>query len=88
MGPFIAQLIDTTLFLYSLVIIARAFLRVMGADTHNPIMRFVYNITEPVLAPLRQFTIVGMWDFSPVAAFIILMLVRALLSALVLSLLP
>ena len=82
MGPFIVQLIDAGLSLYSLIIIARAFLPLLGADAYNPIVRFVFDITEPVLAPLRRFTTVGMWDLSPAAAIIILMFARALLNLL------
>ena len=74
---FLIQLINMLFSFYSLVIIARAFLPLVGADTRNPIVRFIYDITEPVLAPLRRFTIIGMWDFSPLAALIILTIVQS-----------
>ena len=74
---FLIQLINMLFSFYSLVIIARAFLPLVGADIRNPIVRFIYDITEPVLAPLRRFTIIGMWDFSPLAALIILTIVQS-----------
>ena len=82
---FLIQLINILFSLYSLVIIARAFLPLVGADIRNPIVRFIYDITEPVLAPLRRFTIIGMWDFSPLAALIILTIVQSVVSHLLLS---
>ena len=82
---FLVQLINILFSLYSLVIIARAFLPLVGADPFNPIVRFIYDITEPVLAPLRRFTIIGMWDFSPLAALIILTIIQSVVSNLLLS---
>jgi len=81
----LTQVINMLFSLYSLVIIARAFLPLLGANTFNPIVRFIYDITEPVLAPLRRFTIVGMYDFSPLAALIILTIVQSVVNNLLLS---
>jgi YggT family protein len=36
----------------------------------NPIINVLYQITEPILAPLRRFTTFGMIDFSPFIALI------------------
>ena len=87
MVDLLVRLIDAVFSLYSLVIIARAFLPLIGADTYNPVVRFVYDITEPVLAPLRRFTIVGMWDFSPLAALVILWIIQQVLHNLLFSVL-
>ena len=83
---FLAQLVDAVATLYSLVIVARAFLSMMGIAPYNSVVRFIYDITEPILAPLRRYAVVGMWDLSPMAALIILMIVRQLLITLLLSL--
>ena len=79
MADLLVRLIDAVFSLYSLVIIARAFLPLIGADTTNPVIRFIFDITEPVLAPLRRFAIIGMWDFSPLAALVILWIIQQLL---------
>ena len=79
MADLLVRLIDAVFSLYSLVIIARAFLPLIGADTTNPVIRFIFDITEPVLAPLRRFAIIGMWDFSPLAALIILWIIQQVL---------
>lgn len=83
---FIFQALDALLQLYSLAIVVRAFLSFFGPDLRNPVMRFIFDITEPVLASLRRFTIVGLLDLSPIAAIIILMLLRQLLVSLAMSL--
>jgi YggT family protein len=36
----------------------------------NPIYNILYQITEPILAPIRRFTTFGMTDFSPFVALI------------------
>jgi YggT family protein len=70
---------------YSFIIIARAFLSMAGMDYYNPVMRFIYEITEPLLAPIRRYTVVGMWDLSPIVALILLTIVEQVLIALVLG---
>jgi YggT family protein len=85
MGLILVQVIDKIILLYSLVIIARAFLPLIGGDTLHPVVRFIYDITEPVLAPLRRFTVIGMWDLSPLAALILLTILQQVLNTLVLS---
>ncbi len=78
----VVRMINLIITLYSFIIIARAFLPLIGADTYNPVVRFIYDITEPVLAPLRRFTVVGMWDLSPLAALILLSILQQVLTGL------
>ncbi len=81
----LVRIIDALISLYSLVIIARAFLPLIGADTYNPIVRFIFDITEPILAPLRRFTIFGMLDFSPLAALLLLAVIQQVLHMILLG---
>ncbi len=81
----LVQLINAVIYAYSIAIIARIFLPLIGVDLRNPIVRFVYDITEPVLAPLRRFMIFGMWDFSPLAVLILLSILRQLLISLLIN---
>lgn len=69
----IGYLIFGFLGLYTLLIFIRIILS-WGAMGHgNRWMRFLIRITEPLLAPLRRFVPhVGMFDISPIVAFIIL----------------
>ena len=41
----------------------------------NPIIRFIYSVTEPMLAPLRRVSCIGGLDFSPMLALLLLDLV-------------
>ncbi|MGA7577149.1 MAG: YggT family protein [Desulfobaccales bacterium] len=50
----VAQVLNLGLTIYMWVIIARALISWVNPDPYNPIVRFLYNITEPVLAWLRQ----------------------------------
>jgi YggT family protein len=67
--------------LYELVIFARVILSWVNADPYNPIVRFIYNITEPVLAPIRQLLPterIGI-DFSPFIVILIIQLIQRVL---------
>lgn len=45
-------------------------------DPYHPLIRFLYQITDPILEPLRRFTTFGMMDFSPIVALILLQVIR------------
>ena len=61
-------LVEWILQLYSYVIIAAALITWVSPDPRNPIVRFLYSVTEPVLYWMRRrlpFLIVGNFDLSP-----------------------
>jgi len=52
--------------------------------TWGPIVRFVYDVTEPILAPIRRLLpAMGGLDFSPLIVFLLLRLLQAILRDLV-----
>ena len=65
------------------ILIAAIFLRVIfswiGLDPGNPLVTIVHDITEPILAPIRQFMPrFGMLDLSPmVASFLLIFIANA-----------
>ena len=63
----VAQLIHYVLQIYMYIIIARALLSWVNPDPYNPIVRFLYNITEPVLRYVRRYVpiVAGGIDLSP-----------------------
>jgi YggT family protein len=67
--------------LYELMIFARIIGIWFSINYANRAMRFLSRATEPMLAPLRR-TIkpVGMFDISPIVAFIILWLMQAVVA--------
>jgi YggT family protein len=48
-------------------------------DPYHPLIRFLYQITDPILEPIRRFATFGMIDFSPIVALILLEVVRRVL---------
>jgi YggT family protein len=63
----LAKILDILLTAYTWIIIAQAVISWVKPDPYNPIVRFLYSVTEPVLRPIRQRLPVvwGGFDFSP-----------------------
>jgi YggT family protein len=56
-----------------IAILVRAVLSFFPVDPSNPIIRILYEITEPVLAPFRRvIPRIGMFDLSPLAAMLVI----------------
>ncbi len=78
-------LLVTFLNIYNFVLLARVLLSWFNLDTSNPtiysIVKFIYDVTEPVLQPVRQaMPQMGGMDFSPLVVFFgIQILVQVLL---------
>jgi YggT family protein len=72
--------------LYTLLIFIRIILSYFHTGYGNRMMRFLINMTEPLLGPLRR-TIppVGMFDISPLVAFLILWILRQAVAAMLLQ---
>ena len=61
----IATVLDWVIIAYMWIIIARAIVSWVSPDPYNPIVRFLYRVTEPVLRPVREmFPPQGGMDFS------------------------
>jgi YggT family protein len=68
----LARLIGLLLEVYFWIIIARAVLSWVSPDPYNPIVRFLYRVTEPVLRPIREWLPTGGMglDLSPVVVLL------------------
>lgn len=73
-----AKVIDIILVVFMWIVIARAVLSWVNPDPYNPIVRFIYKITEPVLYPIRRKFPIGFGgiDFSPVIVFLIIIFLQ------------
>lgn len=61
------------------VLIARILLSWFGVSPYNELVQIIYRISEPILMPLRRLPLkVGMIDFSPILAFILLSFLQRL----------
>jgi len=64
----VAKVLDIALTVFMWIIIARAILSWVSPDPYNPIVRFIHNVTEPVLYQIRRKIPLsfGGFDFSPI----------------------
>ncbi len=76
----LANVLDIVLSLYMWIIIIRALLSWVNPDPFNPIVRFIYGITEPVLARIRRvLPPLGGIDLSPLVAIIAIIFLQQFL---------
>jgi YggT family protein len=77
----IAQLMDFLLTAYMWIIVGRAVISWVNADPHNPIVRFLYEATEPVLSRIRRVLPMSMGgiDFSPMILILGIMFLQSFL---------
>ena len=75
--------------LYTLMIFLRILVTYLTTGYGNRWIRFLFRSTEPLLAPLRRLIpTVGMFDISPIVAFIILYLLQFVVAGTLLKGLP
>ena len=67
-----AKVLDIVLTIFMWIVIARAVLSWVSPDPYNPIVRFIHQVTEPVLYQIRRRIPVsfGGIDFSPILVFL------------------
>jgi YggT family protein len=67
-----AKVLSLALNIYMWIIIARAVLSWVSPDPYNPIVRFIHNLTEPVLYQIRRRlpVVFGGVDLAPVVVLL------------------
>jgi len=76
----IAKLINFVLGAYIWVVIARAVITWVNADPYNPIVRFLGQITDPLLVRIRRVVpIMGGLDLSPMILILIIVFLQSFL---------
>jgi len=68
----LASVLSTVLTIYMWIVVARALISWVNPDPYNPIVRFLYGVTEPVLYRVRRLLplYAGGIDFSPLIVFV------------------
>ena len=62
------------------LLIARAIISWFSPSPYNPIVQFLYIVTEPMLKPIRRvLPRTGRFDLSPLVAILLLVLIRSTL---------
>lgn len=79
----LASIIGLVLNLYMWIIIARAVISWVNPDPYNPIVRFLYSITDPVLLAIRRRLPLsfGGIDFSPIVVILVIIFLQRFLVA-------
>lgn len=73
----LAKVLDMALTIYFWIIIARALISWVNPDPYNPIVRFLYQITEPVLGRVRRFIpYMGGLDLSPLIVIFVIYFIQ------------
>ena len=74
----IASVLDLVLVIFMWIVIARAILSWVSPDPYNPIVRFINNVTEPVLYQVRKRIPLnfGGIDFSPILILLAVIFLR------------
>lgn len=77
----VAVVFDYVLTLFLWLVIARAVLSWVNPDPYNPIVRFIHNVTEPVLYRIRAKIPVyfGGIDISPIIVFLAIIFLQKFL---------
>jgi YggT family protein len=80
----VVRSVDMFLNLLVWLIIARSLISIVIRDYGNPLVRVLYEITEPILMPFRKImeklnVNTGMIDFSPFLAIIAINIARRLI---------
>jgi len=80
-------IIATLMYLIQIInflILGRVIMSWISQDMNNPVVRFFYQTTEPIMAPIRdvlnRLGLGGsMFDFSPIVALLLLSLISKIL---------
>ncbi len=69
----IVELADGLLTVYKYILIATILISWVNPDPYNPIVNFLYRVTEPLLSRIRRkMPSMGAIDLSPLVAFAII----------------
>lgn len=84
----IIQIVNTAFNVLVWLIIGRCILSFIRHDPYNPLIKFVYDVTEPIMAPFRRIIpATGGIDFSPIIAVLAISLIQKIVIDLLYALL-
>ena len=76
----VATLLNFVLGAYIWVVIARAVITWVNADPYNPIVRFLRQVTDPLLVKIRRVVpVMGGLDLSPMILILIIIFLQSFL---------
>lgn len=73
----IVELADGLLTVYKYILLASVIISWVNADPYNPIVNFIYRVTDPLLRRIRRhMPDTGALDLSPVVAFAVIYVIQ------------
>ncbi len=75
----LANVVDIILTIFYWLILIRALISWVSPDPYNPIVQFLYRLTEPILYPIRSLMPHMAIDISPIIAFLFIMFLKSFL---------
>jgi YggT family protein len=78
----LAQMLDIVLTIVYWLILIRALISWVNPDPGNPIVQFLYAVTEPILSPIRRILPAALRfgiDISAIIAFLAIIFLRSFL---------
>jgi YggT family protein len=77
----LASVLNMLLSIYMWILIIRALVSWVNPDPYNPIVRFLYAVTDPLLYRVRRFLPLsfGGIDFSPIVVIVAIIFLQAFL---------
>jgi YggT family protein len=79
----IAGVLSWVMDIYMWIVIAGAVLSWVNPDPHNPIVKFINNVTEPVFYQIRKRlpVVLGGFDLSPIIVILSIQFIKAFVVA-------
>jgi YggT family protein len=79
----VKEVLSILLTILMVLVIIRALLSWVNPDPYNPIVRFIHNVTEPVLYQVRKRipVVYGGLDLSPIIVFLLIVFLQKFLIA-------
>jgi YggT family protein len=77
-----ASILEVLLSIFYWLLLIRALISWVNPDPFNPIVQFLYKVTEPALAPIRRllpFSLRFGIDISPIIAFLCILFLKTFL---------
>jgi YggT family protein len=75
-----AKILGIVIVMYKIIIVASALVSWVNADPYNPIVRFLFQVTEPVYQRIRPYMPRVLsrtrFDFSPLIVFLLLVFIE------------
>ena len=75
----VAKVVDVLLTIFYWLVLVRALISWVSPDPYNPIVQFLYRMTEPLLEPVRRRLPPMAIDISPIIVFLAIIFLQSFL---------